>query len=341
MKIVTWNIRGLGQQSKKNVVKDLSLKHSPTPLALIKTKQPEPTLQLIRQIWGKKPTQWVALPANGASGGIWVIWNPSEHTLISSHLGNYSMTILLSSIPDGLTHPRSDTWSDLDHVAALPHPSRCLGGDFNVTRWSYERNSSTSISQDMRNFADFITSNELIDIPLQGSRFTWSNHSPNPSLSKLNRFPFFTNWEESFSGSLALVLPKPTSDHCPILLDTNVVHRGPTPFKFELAWLEEASFLTLIPTWWASFSPQVRGRVGYSLQSKIQLLKASLNTWSKALPGNYSQTKSLLLDTIQRLDHLEESKALTPWNLTSEPKPNLTTCPPSRKKRSTGSKDQE
>ncbi|KAL4204912.1 hypothetical protein AMTRI_Chr01g134570 [Amborella trichopoda] len=239
MKIVTWNVRGLGQQPKRNAVKDLVLKHSPTILALIETKQPEPTLQLIHQIWGKRPTQWVSLPANGASEGIRVIWNPLDHSLISSHIGVFSVTILLSSVPDGIpwkftaiyepnsTSLRHSLWSELDYVEALPQPIWCLGGDFNVTRWSYARNSLTPISQDMRDFADFISRNEFIDIPLQGNRFTWSNHAQNPSLSKLDRFLFSTNWEEQFPGSHALVLPKPISDHCPIFMDTNTVRRGP------------------------------------------------------------------------------------------------------------------
>ncbi|KAL4192452.1 hypothetical protein AMTRI_Chr06g194310 [Amborella trichopoda] len=322
MKFVSWNIRGLGQEVKKKAVKDLVLKLSPTVLALVETKQPEPTLQLIRQIWGHKPTQRAALSTIGASSGIWVVWNPLEHTLISSHLGDFLVTVLLSSIPAGslwkftavygpnisLLRPR--LWFELDHVAALPHPLWCLGGDFNVTRWSYEQNSFTSISQDMRDFTDFLTRNELIDSPLQWSQFTWSNHSPNPTLSKLDCFLFSTSWEECFPGSIALALPKPGSDHCPILLDTNAVQRGPKPFRFELAWLQETPLASVIPTWWASFTPQVRGRAGYKLQTKNLRLKTSLKTWSKILLGNYSKTKSLLLDSIQNLDHLEETRAL-------------------------------
>ncbi|KAL4198432.1 hypothetical protein AMTRI_Chr03g140160 [Amborella trichopoda] len=247
MKFVSLNIRGLGQERKKNAVKDLVLKYSPTVLALVETKQPKPTLQLICHVWGHKPSQWAALPANGASGGIWVVWNPQEHTLISSHLGDFSVT-------------------------------------------------------DMRDFIDFITRNELIDIPLQGGLFTWSNHSPNPTLSKLDRFLFSTSWEEFVPSSIALALPKPVFDHCPMLLDTNAVQRGPKPFRFELAWLQETSLVSLLPTWWSSFSPQVRGRAGCRLQTKIQLLTNSLKTWSKTLPGNYSKTKSLILDSIQSLD---------------------------------------
>ncbi|KAL4182307.1 hypothetical protein AMTRI_Chr12g241850 [Amborella trichopoda] len=212
--------------------------------------------------------------------------------------------------------------SELDHVAALPQLFLCLGGDFNVTRWSYERNASTSISQGMRDFAYFISRNELLHIPLQGSRYTWSNHAPEPSPSKLDRFLLSLNWEEQFPRSFASALPKPISDHYPIILDTTTIRRGPKPFRFELAWLQKESLSTLIPTWWNSFSSQVKGRAGYRLRTKIQLLKASLKTWSKSIPGNYSQIKSTPLDTIQGLDRLEESESLdtTELNLRTQSK---------------------
>ncbi|KAL4183783.1 hypothetical protein AMTRI_Chr11g156830 [Amborella trichopoda] len=232
------------------------------------------------------------------------------------------MIILLCSCPDGIPWKftavygpnsaslRHRLWSELDQVAAIPHPIWALGGDFNVTRWPYERKSSTSISQDMRDFSEFINRQELLDSPLQGCRYTWSNHASEPSLSKLDRFLLSLNWEESFLTSSAIALPNPTSDHCPILLDTMAVRRGPKPFRFELAWLQESSLSTLIPTWCNSFSSQVRGRAGYRLQTKIQLLNASLKTWSRSTPCNYSLIKSSLLESIQQLNHLEECKPL-------------------------------
>ncbi|KAL4196362.1 hypothetical protein AMTRI_Chr04g182850 [Amborella trichopoda] len=237
MKLLVWNVRGLGQPSKKEV-KDLTSKHSPAVLARIETKQPEPDLKLIHQVWGRRPSQWVSLAANGASEGIWIVWNPSDHILNSSHKGDFSVTILLTSTLDGLPWKftaiygpnspilRNRLWSELELVASFPHPIWCLGGNFNVIRWSHEQNSSTSISQGMREFSDFISQNELLDIPLQGSRYTWSNHATNPTLSKLDRFLFSLNWEEHFPRSLAMALPKPISDHYPILLETLAVKRG-------------------------------------------------------------------------------------------------------------------
>ncbi|KAL4183782.1 hypothetical protein AMTRI_Chr11g99990 [Amborella trichopoda] len=251
MKLQIWNVRGLGQSSKKDGVKDLTSKLSPTVLALLETKPPERSLQLIRYVWGRRPCQWVSLPANGASGGIWVVWDPSDHTLNSSFIGEFLVTLLLSCISDGVpwkfsavmaqTHPPSRTrlWAELEH-----------------------RNSSTSISQDMRDFSDFISRNELLDIPLQGCRYTWSNHTTKPTLSKLDRFLLSVNWEECFPRSLSMVLPKPTSDHYPIMLDTIAVKWGLRPFKFELHWLQEESLHTLVQTWWNCFSSQVTGRAG-------------------------------------------------------------------------------
>ncbi|KAL4189353.1 hypothetical protein AMTRI_Chr08g206600 [Amborella trichopoda] len=158
----------------------------------------------------------------------------------------------------------------------------------------------------MTEFWDFIFRNNLLDIPLQGTA------SPDPTtLSKLDRFLLALNWEERFPGSHAMALPKPTSDHCPILHCTQALNRGPKPFRFELARLEEKSLSSLIPTWWNSLSSQVEGRASFKLQSKIQLLKAPLKTWSWSIPGNYTQVKSSLLLSIQELDRLEESRSLT------------------------------
>ncbi|KAL4189368.1 hypothetical protein AMTRI_Chr08g165100 [Amborella trichopoda] len=210
MKFLVWKIRGLGQSSKKSVVKDLTSKLCPSILDLLETKLPEPNLQLVRQVWVRRSSQWVSLPAIGASGGIWIVHDISDFTLNSYFIGLYSITILLFSISDGTpfkfttvngptsSYLRSRLSSELGHVATLPHPIWCLGGDFNVTRWPHERNSSNSISPDMWDFFDFINRTELVDIPLQESRFTWSNHASNPTLSKLDRFLLSLEWEDHF-----------------------------------------------------------------------------------------------------------------------------------------------
>ncbi|KAL4185171.1 hypothetical protein AMTRI_Chr10g4610 [Amborella trichopoda] len=322
MKTLSWNIRGLGQKSKRDTVRDFSTKLSPSILALTETKQPAPTLQSVHSVWARGPCQWVSLPAKGSSCRIWVVWNPIEYNLLSSHIGDFLVTVLSRTTNGALIKfssiygPNSASlcpqlWSELDLVAALPHSAWFLGGDFKITRWSHERNLNTNISQGMLDFSDFISCHELVDIPTQGNAFTWSNHFAQPSLAKLDRFLLSLDWEVAFPDSHALTLPKPTSDHCPILLDTQAFSRWPKPFRFELAWLEEQSLVTLIPIWWNSFSSQVSGREGFKLQTKIQLLKKSLKNWRQSRLGNYFQLKTSWINCIQDLDKIEEVRPLS------------------------------
>ncbi|KAL4179298.1 hypothetical protein AMTRI_Chr13g119340 [Amborella trichopoda] len=205
---------------------------------------------------------------------------------------------------------RPRIWEELEDI--LPHPIWCLGGDFNVTRWSFERNSSNTISKIMIEFSDLISKHELIEIPHLGNQFMWSDHEAQHTLSKLERFLVSPSWEESLPVSHALTLPKPTSDHCPILSNTQPVPRGRKPFRFELAWIQEEDLASLIPLWWQSSSNQVTGRVGFKLQKKLQILKSSLKSWSSSLQGNFTTSKKTQLDIIQDLDRLEESRPLSP-----------------------------
>ncbi|KAL4201247.1 hypothetical protein AMTRI_Chr02g257740 [Amborella trichopoda] len=254
MKFLVWNVRRLGHSSKKSAVKDLTSKLYPSILALLETKLPEPNFQSLRQVWGRRPSQWVSLPANGASGGIWVVWDLSFFTLNSHFIGEFLVTILLSYISDGT--PLKFT---------VVHGPTSL-----VTRsrlWFIGKCSCSSTPH-------LVSGREFQCHPLVprkklGSRFTWSNHASNPILSKLDRFLLSLNWEECFPRSSSLALPKPTSDHCPILLDTDVVQRGPGPFRFELHWLLEKDFSLLLHTWRNIPASQVSGRAGYILQTKL------------------------------------------------------------------------
>ncbi|KAL4190933.1 hypothetical protein AMTRI_Chr07g78330 [Amborella trichopoda] len=175
----------------------------------------------------------------------------------------------------------------------------------------------------MRDFSDFISRNEMLDIPLHGCQFTLSNHSSNPTLSKLDRFLTSVDWDEKFLKTTSLALPKLASDHCPILLDTNAILRGPYPFRFEHHWLQDSNLFPLVQSWWTTFASQVSGRAGFILQTKLQLLKSALKSWSKSSPANFSLIKANLLETIKNLDDVEETRSQDPSEQSLRPKTKL------------------
>ena len=62
-----------------------------------------------------------------------------------------------------------------------------LGGDFNILRFSSEKNKSFHNNKHSDIFNSIINSFELRDLDISGGRFTWSNNQENPTLEKLDR----------------------------------------------------------------------------------------------------------------------------------------------------------
>ncbi len=78
----------------------------------------------------------------------------------------------------------------------------------------------------MFDFSDFISINGLVDIPLEGGSFTWSNNRENVSMSRLDRFLFTIEWEGCFSRIEQKRLCRLLFDHFPILLDCGHTNWG-------------------------------------------------------------------------------------------------------------------
>lgn len=74
----------------------------------------------------------------------------------------------------------------------------CIGGDFNEVLSLEERTWAASRSRGMEVFCDFVDRNKLINVPLSGARFTWSNFQERPSMSKLDKFLISIEWDNYF-----------------------------------------------------------------------------------------------------------------------------------------------
>lgn len=83
MKVLSWNVRGLGVAMKRVLVKRFVLSHKPAVLSLQETKCEEPVESLVRSIWGIGNLGWEGKASNGASSGLWTIWDASKMRLVS------------------------------------------------------------------------------------------------------------------------------------------------------------------------------------------------------------------------------------------------------------------
>ena len=102
-------------------------------------------------------------------------------------------------------------------------PDRKKVGDFNTIRYPSERLGCESFSPAMFAFSDFIESNSLVDLPLEGASFTWFRDFGLPSMSRIDRALVSLDWEEHFENVSQWVLPHVISYHCPLLLEAIVV----------------------------------------------------------------------------------------------------------------------
>lgn len=64
-------------------------------------------------------------------------------------------------------------------------------GDFNLIRSFDDRNKPGGNVNEMLTFNAVISRLGLVDIPLKGRKFTWSNKQTNPLLEKLDCFFYF------------------------------------------------------------------------------------------------------------------------------------------------------
>ena len=152
------------------------------------------------------------------------------------------------------------------------------GGDFNIIRFSSEKNKVTSLSKHSRIFNNIISTYELIDIPMTGGRFTWSNNHADPTLERLDRFLMSKDWEDCFPEVYVFKLPRELSDHNPLILSTQraVQHRK-LSFKFELAWLKDPNFLPLVKSIWDK--PCHTTTALDRMQSKLKRFKQFFKGW--------------------------------------------------------------
>ncbi|RVX03336.1 hypothetical protein CK203_019895 [Vitis vinifera] len=119
-----------------------------------------------------------------------------------------------------LEYDRDTFWGELGAIRGIWDDPWCVGGDFNVTLNLGERSNQGRLTGAMRRFAQVTDELELLDIPLHGGGGGGflSGGRNNQAWARLDRFLVTQDWLDCFSGVLQCRLPRPVSDHFPILL---------------------------------------------------------------------------------------------------------------------------
>ncbi|RVW16654.1 hypothetical protein CK203_080891 [Vitis vinifera] len=239
---------------------------------------------------------WVSLDARGTAGGVLVMWDKRVLEGLEVEVGSFSISCRFRNCEEGFVwvfsrlygpikgRERGELWEELAVVKGLWNDPWCIAGDFNVVWFPVETSNGRQMSTTMREFSGFIDEFELVDPPLGGGAFTWSGGEGGSLKARLDCFLFSVDWEESVSRVMQFLLPRPVSDHSPILLDYGGMRTGKSLF---------------------------RGKPSFVLAKKLQALKYVLKMWNKDTLGNVSVRKDAALEKLNYWDGLERLGSLS------------------------------
>jgi exonuclease III len=154
MKIISWNIRGLGGVVKLKEVRKLIGESNPSIVCLQETKLPLCDDFLCTSLWGNSPHAFSFRPSVGASGGLLTIWDSVEVEVWSSISRDHVLWCHRRFISTGeeffvanVYAPCDDgakqgLWNYLSiRIQPLFGKRVCVCGDFNAVRHLDERRS--------------------------------------------------------------------------------------------------------------------------------------------------------------------------------------------------------
>lgn len=152
-------------------------------------------------------------------------------------------------------------------------------GDFICTRYPHNRSREGGNTNDMMLFNEEINNLALVEIPLKGRRFTWSNMQEAPLLEKLDWCFSSVAWTLTYPATYALPLAKTTSNHTPIMIKIATSIPKTNICRFENCWLEHHQFKEVVKELW---DQDVNESDSAKTIAKFKRLGKGLKIWSRS-----------------------------------------------------------
>lgn len=175
-----------------------------------------------------------------------------------------------------------------------------IGGDFNVCRFEAKRYNCNRRTKAMRNFSEIISDLQLINLSLLVAQYTWSRGENNLQASRIDRFLISTEWNESFKSIKQLAMPRPISDHKPLMLESGDWSSTLSYFKFENMLLQQEGFMDMVKEWWQGYV--ISGNPDFILVQKLGNLKKDISKWNKEVYGKLETRRSRILEELSALE---------------------------------------
>jgi exonuclease III len=318
-KVLCWNIRGLNAHDKQLALFNKIVESGCAVACVQETKKENFDRHFIKQCCPKQFDTFAFSPSVGASGGILVVWKSSVFKGSLIQIQRFGIIVEFESV-----HTRQkwtlvvvygpcqgeqrDLFVQWLYDLIIPDDELWLFmGDFNFIRSQDNRNRPGANINDMFLFNELIDHLGLLELPIKGRAYTWSNMQRDPLLEQLDWFFTSSSWISSYPNTVVSPMAKPTSDHIPCLVSIDTVIPKAHLFRFENFWVHQRGFFECVKEVWEQ--PIHLGSSAAILARKLKLLRVALKQWKMSL----SKLK-LLIDkcnlVLLFLDDLEEVRTL-------------------------------
>lgn len=208
------NVRGLNSDKKWDAIRSKILDSKCDVICLQETKRELFDISLIKKLCPPSFDAFEFLPSIVASGGIITIW---KSVIIEGHLSfqnNFSISIDIRSRHNNAKWVLTNVYGPCSREGKIEFTNWLkdiqmpddvewlLVGDFNLMTSPSDRNKPGGDVTEMFLFNEAISAVRLVELPLQGRKYTWTNKQPDPLLERLDWFFTSNAWTLSYPNTL-------------------------------------------------------------------------------------------------------------------------------------------
>ena len=232
MKGLIWNCRGIKKKGVSFFLKNLISEHNFHFISLQETMVEDIDEKTLKGFDPNSNYLWKWLPSRGKSGGILSGINTDFLDVGGFCEGKYILQMdvwdkqlkqkwnFLNIYGAAQLEQKNEFLAELAHFCSKNNQPYLIRGDFNIIRFSSDKNKPFGVHKHTDLFNNIISIYDLLDIHLVGGKYTWSNNQENPTLERLDRVLISKQWEDLFPSVFLYKLPREISDHNPLILST-------------------------------------------------------------------------------------------------------------------------
>lgn len=176
-----------------------------------------------------------------------------------------------------------------------------------------DRNREGGDINEMYLFNEAISALGIVELPLLGRHFTWTNKQTPPLMERLDWFFSSSSWTLKYPKTVVKALVMETSDHCPCVIEIDTKIPSGKIFRFENYWLDKEEFIPILLQGWSLEQENLDS--AKAIIAKFKNLRRLLKSWQSNFPSLASSIANVkavlyLLDAIECFRDL----SLFEWN---------------------------